>query len=105
MDYGLDPVGTKDQDTARDLPENHYSRAQILVPKGAKVNKPPEKNPAERLLKAVFGNKTSVYPLPISTSKIDRRTIGFPADGYCRYWILASAQAPRLSFFILARVA
>ena len=31
MDYGLDPVGTKDQDTARDLTENHYSRAQILV--------------------------------------------------------------------------
>jgi hypothetical protein len=59
MDYGLDPVGTKDQDTARDLTENHYSRAQILVPKGAKVHKPPEKNPAERLLKAVFGNKKS----------------------------------------------
>jgi hypothetical protein len=57
MDYGLDAVGTKDQDTARDLTENHYSRAQILVPKGAKVHKPPEKNPAERLLKAVFGNK------------------------------------------------
>jgi hypothetical protein len=57
MDYGLDPIGTKDQDMARDLTENHYSRAQILVPKGAKVQKPPEKNPAERLLKAVFGNK------------------------------------------------
>jgi hypothetical protein len=59
MDYGLDAVGTKDQDTARDLTENHYSRAQILVPKGAKVHKPPEKNPAERLLKAVFGSKKS----------------------------------------------
>jgi hypothetical protein len=59
MDYGLDPVGTKDEDTARDLTENHYSRAQILVPKNAKVHKPPEKNPAERLLKAVFGNKKS----------------------------------------------
>jgi hypothetical protein len=55
----LDAVGTKDQDTARDLTENHYSRAQILVPKGAKVHKPPEKNPAERLLKAVFGSKKS----------------------------------------------
>jgi hypothetical protein len=53
VDYGLDPIGTKDQDTARDLTENHYSRAQILVPKGAKVHKLPEKNPAERLLKAV----------------------------------------------------
>jgi hypothetical protein len=59
MDYGLDPIGTKDQDTARDLTENHYSRAQILGPKGAKVHKAPEKNPAERLLKAVFGNKKS----------------------------------------------
>ena len=30
MDYGLDAVGTKDENTARDLTENHYSRAQIL---------------------------------------------------------------------------
>ena len=57
MNYGLDEIATPELDTARELTDKHHTRAQILVPKGVKVATEPEKNPAERLLKAVFGSK------------------------------------------------
>eukprot|EP01047_Picozoa_sp_COSAG01_P090790 COSAG01_NODE_22557_length_850_cov_2.299601_1_plen_87_part_00 len=56
VNYGLDPMGTKDQDTAQD--HYMYSRAQILVPKGAKVNNPPKKTRPSDCLKQCSGVKT-----------------------------------------------